>query len=113
MYHCSLGEALSAMLPSARREPKELAEEFDEVELSRTPLVLTPSQKSALEGILAGPEGMSYLYGPTGTGKTEVFLQLAEATLAQGRGVLYLVPEIALTRQVEQDGARPLRRPCP
>lgn len=103
MYHCSLGEALSAMLPSAHREPKELAEEFDEVEMSRTPLVLTPGQKAALEGILAEPDGMFYLYGPTGTGKTEVFLQLAEATLAQGRGVLYLVPEIALTRQVEQD----------
>jgi primosomal protein N' (replication factor Y) len=103
MYHCSLGEALSAMLPSARREPKELAEEFDEVEMSRTPLVLTPGQNAALEGILAEPDGMFYLYGPTGTGKTEVFLQLAEATLAQGRGVLYLVPEIALTRQVEQD----------
>ena len=103
MYHCSLGEALSAMLPTARREPKDAAEDFDEVELSRTPLVLTPGQKTALDGILAEPEGMFYLYGPTGTGKTEVFLQLAEATMAQGRGVLYLVPEIALTRQVEQD----------
>jgi primosomal protein N' (replication factor Y) len=103
MYHCSLGEALSAMLPSARRERQEVAEEFDEVELSRTPLVLTSGQKAALDGILSEPEGMFYLYGPTGTGKTEVFLQLAEATLAQGRGVLYLVPEIALTRQVEQD----------
>ena len=103
MYHCSLGEALSAMLPSARRERQEIPEEFDEVELSRTPLVLTSGQKAALDGILAEPEGMFYLYGPTGTGKTEVFLQLAEATLAVGRGVLYLVPEIALTRQVEQD----------
>lgn len=103
MYHCSLGEALAAMLPSARRERQEVPDEFDDLELSRTPLVLTSGQKAALEGILAEPEGMFYLYGPTGTGKTEVFLQLAEATLSQGRGVLYLVPEIALTRQVEQD----------
>jgi len=70
------------MLPSARRERQEIPEEFDEVELSRTPLVLTSGQKAALDGILAEPEGMFYLYGPTGTGKTEVFLQLAEATLA-------------------------------
>ncbi|HQO45105.1 MAG TPA: hypothetical protein PKY65_01405, partial [Rectinema sp.] len=41
MYHCSLGEALSAMLPSARRERLEIAEQFDEIEVSRTPLVLT------------------------------------------------------------------------
>jgi len=103
MYHCSLGEALSAMLPSARRERQEIIEEFDEIEVSRTPLVLTEGQRAALEGILAKPKGMFYLYGPTGTGKTEVFLQLADATLSQDRGVLYLVPEIALTRQVEQD----------
>ena len=103
MYHCSLGEALSTMLPSARRERAEAPEEFDEVELSRTALTLTEGQRAALDGILAAPEGMFYLYGPTGTGKTEVFLQLAESALARDRGVLYLVPEIALTRQVEQD----------
>ncbi|MCX8013277.1 MAG: AAA family ATPase, partial [Rectinema sp.] len=97
MYHCSLGEALSAMLPSARRERGELSDEFEEIELGREARTLTPGQAAALEGILSQPGGMSYLYGPTGTGKTEVFLQLAEATLAQGRTVLYLVPEIALT----------------
>jgi len=103
MYHCSLGEALSTMLPTARREPRENIDEFDDITVSRTAHTLTQAQKAALEGILAEPEGMCYLYGPTGTGKTEVFLQLADATLAQNRGVLYLVPEIALTRQVEQD----------
>jgi primosomal protein N' (replication factor Y) len=46
------------------------------------------------------PSVLHYLYGPTGTGKTEVFLQLAAATLAAGKGVIYLVPEIALTLQV-------------
>jgi primosomal protein N' (replication factor Y) len=112
MYHCSLGEALSAMLPSARRERQDLSEEFDEVELSSSPLELTPGQRAALQGILAEPEGMFYLYGPTGTGKTEVFLQLAEAALAKGQGVLYLVPEIALTRQVEQDARRRFGGSC-
>ncbi|HRS32632.1 MAG TPA: primosomal protein N' [Rectinema sp.] len=112
MYHCSLGEALSAMLPSARRERLEIAEQFDEIEVSRTPLVLTEGQKVALDGILAEPRGMFYLYGPTGTGKTEVFLQLADATLSMGLGVLYLVPEIALTRQVEQDARARFGEQC-
>ncbi|MCR4627735.1 MAG: primosomal protein N', partial [Treponema sp.] len=40
------------------------------------------------------------VYGKTGSGKTEVFLQAAEHLLKIGKGVIYLVPEISLTQQV-------------
>jgi primosomal protein N' (replication factor Y) len=108
MYFCSLGEALSAMMPSAERESRRRVpgggqgeqSSFDEVRIADAPLVPSVEQKTALGRILSKPEGRWYLYGPTGTGKTEVFLEAAEATLAEGRGVIYLVPEIALTRQV-------------
>lgn len=107
MYFCSLGEALSAMMPSAERESKRRGASsgsdsgsFDDVRIATGGLVPSEEQKSALARILARPAGRWYLYGPTGTGKTEVFLEAAEATLAEGRSVIYLVPEIALTRQV-------------
>ncbi len=105
-YLCSHGEALSAMLPSGKRGTDAGSFSFAEEAPEATPRVLSDEQKQAVEGILAEDESTSqagrfhYLYGATGTGKTEVFLQAAERLLLQGKGVIYLVPEIGLTGQV-------------
>jgi len=65
---------------------------------------LVPEQKEALEAIIAGLQSRAFapflLHGVTASGKTEVYLAAAEQTLAQGRQVLVLVPEIALTHPV-------------
>jgi primosomal protein N' (replication factor Y) len=42
---------------------------------------------------------MFYLYGITGSGKTEVFLRAAQFMMNAGKSVIYLVPEISLTHQ--------------
>ncbi len=64
---------------------------------------LNPSQQAAIDAI-ASSEGFKafLLFGVTGSGKTEVYLHAAAQTLARGKRVLMLVPEINLTPQFEQ-----------
>jgi primosomal protein N' (replication factor Y) len=62
---------------------------------------LTQDQERALQTILAAAPGdRLLLHGVTGSGKTEVYLRAAAATLERGRSVIVLVPEIALTPQM-------------
>ena len=159
-YLCSVGEAISAMLPGGKRESDAGGFSFLEESPETKARTLSDEQKKAVEEILGisnregkvspsaatakpftptpsaggrfeprshrdslktcltgfAPSGsfpthatppssqknLHYLYGATGTGKTEVFMQVCESLLAAGKGVIYLVPEIGLTKQVIQ-----------
>ena len=65
------------------------------------PLPLNDGQKAALDAIMRADRPV-LLYGITGSGKTEVYLQAIAAVLEEGRGAIVLVPEISLTPQTAQ-----------
>lgn len=90
----------------SKLEEQGLIEIYDQ-EILRTPevenvdsseVLLTDSQKKVVEGILATKEeSISLIHGVTGSGKTEVYIDLTRHILEQGKNVIMLVPEISLT----------------
>ena len=106
-YLCGTGQALAAMIPSGRRIIRPALPDEDENE--EPALAISDEQAAALSAITSpdctGSDNlppMFYLYGVTGSGKTEVFLRAAQYTMNAGKSVIYLVPEISLTHQTAE-----------
>ena len=123
-YLCTVGEVYKAAYPAlaVRQEsvksrkspelflerisfsPEGISQHADECpEPQRLPM-LSQRQQGAFDEIRAhfgSGKRPVLLHGATGSGKTEIYVKLAQEVLAKGKNVLFMVPEIALSKELE------------
>ncbi|PIR96985.1 MAG: primosomal protein N' [Candidatus Doudnabacteria bacterium CG10_big_fil_rev_8_21_14_0_10_41_10] len=99
-YLVSLGLVIKAIITKFATRPK-MIERFVKVERYNPSFKLSDDQTNALAEILEykNRSKLFLLHGVTGSGKTEIYIQVIQDLLKQGKQALVMVPEIALTPQ--------------
>ena len=93
-YSCSIGEAAKLFISFKGRVGKTHQTNLD------VDITLSKTQQKAYDFILSNQS--SLLFGDTGSGKTEVYMKLFEKMINEGKSVIFLMPEISLTPQMQK-----------
>lgn len=98
-YHYPLGQLIGDILPKALKRPRAL--KFEKGEGRPLGFELNHDQKIVVDRVSKSLNIFDrfLVHGVTGSGKTAIYLKLAQKVLSSGRSVLFLLPEINLTPQ--------------
>jgi primosomal protein N' (replication factor Y) len=98
-YFSSLGEAMALFVPKRAVNSEELIVNSEELIVKSELPILSADQQKAYDSLLTKDKAL--LFGVTGSGKTEIFINLMAKTIAEGKQCIFLMPEISLTPQME------------
>lgn len=110
-YYCPIGACINTVLPVKRvvRKNKRQVDAISKYKVNekeksfRDEIELNDEQKKVIDDIISEHKKETFsehlVFGVTGSGKTEVYIKVIEEVLKEGKQVIVLIPEIALTHQ--------------
>lgn len=102
-YFCSAGDAFSLFLPPSLIRPRRNIENDTTIQTKSKSIELSSGQKDIFDklatSLTAKTKTPALIHGVTGSGKTEIYIKLAQKVVESGKSVIVLVPEISLTPQ--------------
>jgi primosomal protein N' (replication factor Y) len=106
-YATPLATVLQTLLPRGLTKKRRATKKDVKItQRDRTKIVFNAEQEHAIKTILTDQPGTFLFQGITGSGKTEVYKEVAKKTLEMGRSIIILTPEIGLTPQVVAEFAQ-------